>query len=166
MDKIRCEWVDLKDTLMVKYHDEEYGTKKSGLNIYFEALVLDSFQAGLSWRCILHKREAFRDSFYNFDPVRVANMDESDVLKLLENKSIVRHRGKIEATIKNAKAVLLIESKQGFKNYIDGFKSPYELSKSLKKLGFSYVGETTCHEIMASLGLIPVHEESCFRYVK
>jgi len=164
MEKIRCRWVDLSDALMLKYHDEEYGTKKHGLNVYFEALCLDSFQAGLSWRCILHKREAFNEAFFGFDPEKVSKMDEPDVLALLENKNIVRHRGKIEATIKNAKAVLDIENKQGFETYINGFSSPSALAKALKKKGFSFVGETTCHEFMASLGLLAVHEKTCFRF--
>ena len=83
MEKIRCEWVDLNDTLMVKYHDEEYGVKRKGLIPYFEILSLEAFQAGLSWRTILHKRKAFQKAFYSFDPKKVVKMDEADVLRLL-----------------------------------------------------------------------------------
>ncbi len=165
MEKKRCSWADLSDPLMVAYHDEEYGTKRSGLDAYFEVLVLEFFQAGLSWRTILHKRENFRRAFYHFDTRRVAAMDETDIERLLGDKGIIRNRRKIEAAIKNANAALALEKTQGFDTFINSFDDPASLSKALKEKGFSFVGETVCQEIMTVLGLLkPAHEPSCFRY--
>jgi len=161
---MRCAWANTDDELMIAYHDYEYGTKRSGSSAYFEVVVLEFFQAGLSWRTILHKRENFRRAFHQFDVEKIAAMDDTDVMRLLEDKSIIRNRRKIEAAIKNAKIALEIEKEQGFDAFIDSFKTPLALSKALKKKGFSFVGETICSEIMMCLGLIPSHEETCFRY--
>ena len=165
MEKKRCAWADLSDPLMVAYHDNEYGTKRSGLDAYFEVVVLEFFQAGLSWRTILHKRENFRSAFYHFDTRRIAAMTETDIMRLMNDAGIIRNRRKIEAAIKNAKAAIEIEKTQGFENFINSFDHPASLSKALKDKGFSFVGETVCTEIMTVLGLLkPAHEPTCFRY--
>jgi len=161
---MRCGWVDLTDTKMVAYHDTEYGIKRQSLTACFEVLALESFQAGLSWRTILHKRDAFREVFLGFDPDKVAKMTEDDVLRLCEDARIIRHRGKIEATINNAKLALALEEESGFSAFLYGFSDGLMLSKALKKYGFKFVGETTCTEILTVLGVLPAHEKTCFRY--
>lgn len=164
MDKPRCAWANTDDELMVAYHDNEYGTKREGLTAYFEVLVLEFFQAGLSWRTILAKRENFREAFYHFDAEKVAAMTEDDIMRLLENPGIIRNRRKIKAAIGNAKAALIIEREQGFDTFINSFNDPATLSKALKEKGFSFLGETICKEIMMVLGLLPAHEKTCYRY--
>ncbi len=161
---VRCSWAQVDDELMVKYHDEEYGIRRSGLNAYFEKLCLESFQAGLSWRCILYKREEFRKSFYGFDPYKVAVMNDGDIESLMNNKGIVRNRRKIVAVIKNAKLVCKIEEDRGFEDYINSFSDGKILCKELKKLGFSFVGETICTEYLTSMGILDAHEKSCFMH--
>ena len=156
--------MDLTDTKMVAYHDTEYGVKRQGLAACFEVLVLEGFQAGLSWRTILHKREAFREVFFGFDPAKVARMTGDDVLVLCEDARIIRHRGKIEATIHNAKLALALEQEGGFCSYLYRFSDGPSLSKALKKRSFKFVGETTCVEILTVLGVLPAHEKTCFRY--
>ena len=162
--KSRCTWADVDDTLMVNYHDEEYGVRRTGLTAYFEKLCLESFQAGLSWRCILHKREEFRKCFHGFDPYRVCNMTDGDLGILMENKGIVRNRRKIEAVIKNAKITIAIEKEMGYENYINAFTDGGLLSKDMKKKGFSFVGPTICWEYLTSIGLLTAHEEFCYKY--
>lgn len=164
VEKTRCGWVDLSDTKMVKYHDEEYGVKQSGFAACFEVLSLEGFQAGLSWRTVLHKREAFREVFFGFDPALVAKMTADDVLRLCEDTRIIRHRGKIEAVIQNAAKAIELEKDSGFSAFIYGFSDGATLSKALKKRGFKFVGQTTCTEILTVLGVLPAHEKSCFRY--
>jgi DNA-3-methyladenine glycosylase I len=160
----RCEWAQVDDPLMVKYHDEEYGVRRTGFVAYFEKLCLESFQAGLSWRCILHKREAFRQSFLGFDPYKVSLMDEKDIEKLMGNKAIVRNRRKIEAVIKNAKLAIKIEEDGGFESYINAYDNGQMLAKDLKKRGFSFVGETICQAYLTSIGVLKAHEKGCFKY--
>ncbi len=142
----------------------EYGVKQSGFIDCFEVLSLEGFQAGLSWRTVLHKRKAFREVFLGFDPSRVAKMNEDDVLRLCEDTRIIRHHGKIEAVIHNAALALALEKEIGFCHFIYGFLDGASLSKALKKRGFKFVGETTCNEILTVLGVLPAHEKGCFRY--
>lgn len=149
---------------MVEYHDTEYGVKISTFTDCFEVVSLEGFQAGLSWRTILYKREAFREVFYGFDPHRVSKMTSDDVLRLCEDARIIRHRGKIEAVIKNAQLAIQLEQDGGFCRFIHSFSDGASLSKALKKLGFKFVGPTTCTEILTVLGVLPAHEKTCFRY--
>lgn len=162
VEKTRCSWVDLADTKMVAYHDTEYGAKRESLTECFEVLSLEGFQSGLSWRTILHKREAFREVFFGFDPAKVARMTSDDVLRLCEDARIIRHRGKIEAAINNAKLALQIEKENGFCAFLYSFTDGETMSKALKKLGFKFVGPTTCTEILTVLGVLPAHQPNCF----
>ena len=153
----RCPWCGTEE-IYVRYHDEEWGVPEYDSRALWEKLVLDGFQAGLSWITILKKREAFRAAFAGFDPQVVANYDESDVQRLLGDAGIIRHRGKIEAAIKGARLWQEIESREGFSNYIwkyvDGVpvqnrpadmsdipaatEVSTRLSKDLKKAGFTH----------------------------
>ncbi len=149
---------------MVAYHDTEYGVRRSRLSDCFEVLCLEAFQAGLSWRTILQKREAFREVFFGFDPAKVARMNEDDVLRLCEDARIVRHRGKIEAAIHNAKLTLSVEQESGFCAFLYRFSDGASLSKALKQRGFKFVGETACTEILTVIGVLPAHRKGCFLY--
>ena len=179
MMKKRCTWVEGKEEIYIKYHDEEWGIAKYDDDILFEMLVLESFQAGLSWITILKKREAFREAFDNFDIEKIINYDESKVNELLENKNIIRHEGKIRATINNAKVFKEIQKEENsFSNYIWGFtdgkiikadyKTKSELSdkiaKDLKKKGMKFVGSTTIYSYLESIGIIDNHTKDCFKY--
>ena len=113
--KKRCSWVEGKEDIYIKYHDDEWGVAKYNDDILFEMLVLESFQAGLSWITILKKRESFREAFDNFNIEKIINYDESKVCKLLENEKIIRHEGKIRATINNAKVFKEIQKEHGIK---------------------------------------------------
>lgn len=184
-DKInRCSW-PMNDELMLRYHDEEWGVPVHDDLKLFEFLVLDAFQAGLSWRTILRKRENFRKAFDQFNPAKIAEYNEDKVQQLLLDKGIIRNRLKIRATIKNARSFLQIVDEYGsFDRYIwqfTGYKtirnswskteeipvsSPESdaMSKSLKKLGFSFVGTTICYAFMQAAGMVNDHLISCFRY--
>lgn len=184
-DKInRCSW-PMNDELMLRYHDEEWGVPVHDDLKLFEFLVLDAFQAGLSWRTVLHKRENFRKAFDQFNPAKIAEYNEDKVQQLLLNKGIIRNKLKIRATIKNARSFLQIVDEYGsFDRYIwqfTGYKtirnswskteeipvsSPESdaMSKSLKKLGFSFVGTTICYAFMQAAGMVNDHLISCFRY--
>lgn len=179
----RCDWCG-NDPIYVKYHDEEWGVPEWESGALWEKLVLDGFQAGLSWLTILKKRDAFREGFANFDPHVVAEFTEDDVLKLLQDKGIVRHRGKIESAIKGARAWQKIEAEQGFDNYlwqfVDGaplqtnFKSMSEvppftdlstvISKDLKKRGFNFCGPTIVYAFMEAVGMANDHIVGCPRH--
>jgi DNA-3-methyladenine glycosylase I len=181
--KIRCEWC-LKDALYVRYHDEEWGVPIHDDPTLFEMLILETFQAGLSWHTILKKREGFRLAFDNFDVERIAKYGREDVEILLGNTEIIRHRGKIEAAICNAKQYLRLQKKYGsFDAYIWQFtghktinikirsctdvqaKTPHSdaMSKALKKEGFKFVGTITCMAFMEATGMINDHFEDCWR---
>ena len=179
MMKKRCTWVEGKEEIYIKYHDEEWGIAKYDDDILFEMLALESFQAGLSWITILKKRETFREAFDDFDIEKIINYDESKVNELLENKNIIRHEGKIRATINNAKVFKEIQKEEGsFSNYIwsftDGeiikaeYKTKSELSdkiaKDLKKKGMKFVGSTTIYSYLESIGIIDNHTKNCFKY--
>lgn len=177
--KKRCSWVEGKEEIYIKYHDEEWGVAKYNDDILFEMLVLESFQAGLSWITILKKREAFKEAFDNFNIEKIINYDESKVHELLENESIIRHEGKIRATINNAKVFKDIQKEEGsFSNYIWGFtdgkiiKAEYktksdlsdDIAKDLKKKGMKFVGSTTIYSYLEAIGIIDNHTKDCFRY--
>jgi len=180
----RCKWVDLKSPLYIKYHDEEWGVPKFDDRDLFELLILEGFQAGLSWITVLKKREAFRSSFNNFDVKKVAKYDESKITELLNNADIIRSRNKIESAINNAKVFIEIQKEFGsFSNYIWKFTNGKvikntddnlkvssslsdEISKDLKKRGMKYVGTVIIYSYLQSIGVINDHEIECFRYKK
>lgn len=175
---IRCSWCG-ENPLYVDYHDQEWGEPVYERDSLFESLCLEGQQAGLSWITVLRKREHYRRVFYDFDAVKVAKMGESDVERLLQDAGIIRHRGKIEAIIGNAKAVLALESEeQGFTELVwsykpealgDGIPIPTQtteslaMSKILKKKGFRFVGPTTCYAFMQAVGMVDDHAPDCFK---
>jgi len=183
-DSQRCDWAGT-DALNVAYHDTEWGTPLHDDSRLFELLTLEGAQAGLSWLTILRKREGYRKAFAGFDPQRVAGFDHQRIEQLVLNPAIVRHRGKIESTINNARRVVALwESGRTLDetvwSFVDGtplqnrWKSMSELpaytpaslamSKALKKAGFRFVGETTCYAFMQAAGLVNDHLVSCPRH--
>ncbi|MEE4260017.1 MAG: DNA-3-methyladenine glycosylase I [Bacteroidales bacterium] len=183
-DKLRCPWPAGKAN-DIKYHDEEWGVPVHDDRKLFEFIVLDSFQAGLSWSTILNKRENFRKAFDNFEPATIALYDEKKIEELLRNKGIIRNQLKIRSTITNAQHFLEIQKEFGsFDKYIwqftggkpiinqwnnhshiptSTFKSD-AMSKDLKKRGFKFVGTTICYAFMQGAGMVNDHLIYCFRY--
>lgn len=180
----RCSWC-LGSPEMVHYHDAEWGVPLHDDALHFEYLVLDSFQAGLSWRTILHKRENFRRALHGFDAERIARYGANDVERLLADAGIVRHRRKIEATITNARAFLDLRERAGSFDafvwaFVDGrplqnrWRAMGEvpsktvrsdaLSRALVAEGFRFVGSTTCYAYMQAAGLVNDHIVDCFRH--
>ncbi len=179
----RCGWAG-PEQIYIDYHDTEWGVPEYDSRALWEKLILDGFQAGLSWITILKKRENFRTAFQGFDPNVIANWGEGEVTRLLANPGIIRHRGKIEATIGNARAYLDIEAKGGFDaflwNYVDGRPiqnawrtlaevpayTPLseQVSKDLKKAGFRFCGPTIVYAAMQAMGLINDHLVTCPRH--
>ena len=179
----RCSWCG-DDPLYVAYHDEEWGVPERDSRALFECLILEGFQAGLSWHTILKKREAFREAFDHFAAGKIAAYGEKDVERLLGNSGIVRHRGKIEATIRGARAWLEIESSGGFNQFLWGFvdgepiqnnfssmsdvpaETPLsrDLSKALKKAGFGFCGPTITYAFMQAVGMVNDHMTACPRH--
>ncbi|MEL7060994.1 MAG: DNA-3-methyladenine glycosylase I [Acidobacteriota bacterium] len=183
-DVRRCAWVS-DDPLEIAYHDNEWGVPTRDEHRLFEMLTLEGAQAGLSWITILRKREGYRRAFVDFDPRRVAAFGPDDVERLVQDASIVRHRGKIESTISNARAVLELHAQgTSLSEFVWSFvggetqvRSPATLadvpsqtdesramSKALKKHGFRFVGPTTCYAFMQAAGLVDDHTIDCFRY--
>lgn len=180
----RCAWPG-DHPLNVSYHDNEWGVEQHDEQNLFEMMTLEGAQAGLSWLTILNKREGYRRLFSDFDAQRVADFDDVKIERLMKDASIVRHRGKIEATINNARRILALwdqgntldaiiwESVNG-KAIINHWTEledipaitpeSTDLSKRLKKLGFRFVGETTCYALMQAAGLVNDHEVTCFRH--
>jgi DNA-3-methyladenine glycosylase I len=180
---IRC--FGTGDPLMERYHDQEWGFPVHGDRDLFEHLILDCFQAGLSWRTILHKRENFREAFEGFDPERVARYRKRDIQRLLRDPGIVRNRLKIEAAVTNARAFLEIAQRVGsFDEYAWSFvggeslrgprarswdqvptssRESDALSKDLKGKGFRFVGTTVCYAFMQAVGMVDDHLAHCFR---
>ncbi len=180
----RCPWLDTTKLDYVKYHDEEWGVPVLKDNKMFEYLVLESAQAGLSWYTILKRREGYRKAFANFDVTKVAQYTLADEERLVLDASIIRHKGKISATVNNAKCFIAIQEEFGsFINYIWAFvdnkvqvsnitqladypaTSPIsdKLSKDLKKRGFKFVGSTTIYAHLQASGLINDHSNDCKR---
>ena len=178
----RCSWCG--DTpIYVKYHDEEWGVPEYDSRALWEKLVLDGFQAGLSWLTILKKRDGFREAFADFDPHKVAEFTEKDVERLLQNAGIIRHRGKIEATINGARVWQKIEAREGFDNYLWRYVDDKPLqntihtmadvpaftplseqvSKDLKKEGFKFCGPTIVYAFMQAVGMVNDHSLTCHR---
>ena len=184
--KIRCPWCD-SDPLYRAYHDQEWGVPVREDRRLFEFLILETFQAGLSWLTILRKRESFRDAFARFDPAEVARFDGGKIETLMSDASIVRNRKKIEAAICNARAFLEIQSRnESFAQYIWGFvedrtivnrfrtmkslpaTTPLaeKISADLKKNGFRFVGPTVVYAHMQATGMVNDHLVSCFRHAE
>lgn len=157
----RCFWASGDDALMRAYHDEEYGRKKGSDAALFEKLCLECFQAGLSWRTVLHKREAFREAFFGFEPERVAQMENIETL--MQNSAIIRNRRKIEAVIHNARLQMAQFAGEGsFGRYVYGFGDGDALCRDLKKRGYRFMGETICTSFLMSVGAIEAHERGCY----
>lgn len=178
-DTCRCRWVNVHNPLYVKYHDEEWGRPGRADAYLYEMLVLESFVAGLSWECVLNKREAFRAAFAGFCPEKVAAFGETEVAALLENPGIIRHRGKIAATIMNARVFLQVQQEFGsFGAYVRRFtgnelllepctrraSSPLSdaISRDLRRRGMRYMGSVTVYSWLLATGFIQAHEPECF----
>lgn len=173
----RCRWVNLNNPLYVSYHDSEWGVVSHDDAYLFELLLLESFQAGLSWECVLNKREAFKKAFDNFDYHKIANYGEEKFNELINNKDIIRNILKIKAAINNAKIFMDIQHEYGtFDKYIwqftngdiirsDGTNTRSELSDKisadLSKRGMKFVGTTIIYSYLQAIGMINDHEESC-----
>lgn len=179
MDKKRCKWCNLKNPLYVKYHDNEWCVQNFDDKYLFEMLILESFQAGLSWECILNKRENFKEAYDNFNLEKVCLYDDEKIDELLKNKGIVRNKLKIKASINNAKIFKSIKEEYGsFYNYLYTFtngKIIYEIgkatnhlsdkiSKDLKKRGMKFVGSTIIYSYLQAIGIIYSHDEECYLF--
>ena len=178
----RCFWVDENSQIYKDYHDNEWGVPKYDDHELFELLILESFQAGLSWLTVLKKREAFRKAFNNFDVKKVANYGENKVNELLQNEGIIRSKSKINSAISNAKIFIQIQKEYGsFSKYIWSFtdgkiiknkndkfevSTPLsdKISKDLKKRGMKYVGTVIIYSYLQSIGIVNDHETGCFKY--
>ncbi len=184
MEKNRCGWPG-DDSKMIEYHDNEWGKPLHDDDKLLEAIILDTFQAGLSWRTILNKRENFRKAFDDFNAVKIAGYGEKDVKILMNDAGIIRNKMKILATIENAKKFIEIKKEFGsFDKYIWQFtdyktirnnvkslnelrstsKESDEMSKDMKKRGFKFVGSTICYAFMQGAGMVNDHTIDCFRY--
>ena len=185
MARRRCGWVNPKNELYTKYHDEDWGVPIHDDQKLFEMLILEGAQAGLSWETVLKKRENYRKAFDDFNPQKVAKFDEKKIRELLQNEGIIRNRLKINSAIQNAKVFLKIQKEFGsFDKYIwefakekpikNAFKSFSEIpaktelsdiiSKDLKERGMNFVGPTITYAYMQSVGIVNDHEVGCFRY--
>ena len=175
----RCKWCNLNNLLYVKYHDEEWGIPNFDDKYLLEMLILESFQAGLSFECVLNKRESFRKAYDNFDLDKICNYDEEKIKELLNNKDIIRNKLKIKASINNAKIFRNIKNEYGsFYNYLKIFtkgKIIYEtdkttnelsdtISKDLKKRGMTFVGSIIIYSYLQAIGIINSHDKDCSFY--
>lgn len=184
MEKHRCGWC-LGDPIYIAYHDTEWGVPVKDDNTLFEFLILETFQAGLSWITILRKRENFRKAFDNFDYKKIVQYDQKKIDTLLQDAGIIRNRLKINATITNSKAFIETQKEFGsfstyiwnftdglpLKNKIENYKEAPpttalrdDISKDLKKRGFKFVGSTVIYAHMQATGMVNDHEVTCFRY--
>lgn len=178
----RCSWVNLNNPNYVNYHDYEWAVVSHDDEYLFEMLVLEMFQAGLSWECILNKRENFRECLDNFDYHKIANYDDNKMKELLENEKIIRNKLKIKAMIENAKIFINIQKEYGsfdkfiwrytdhkvIKNMNDVFRATSELSNKIShdlyQLGMRFVGSTIIYSYLQAIGMIDDHERDCFKY--
>ena len=183
VQRVRCGWATTE--LGIAYHDAEWGVPKHDDRVLFEFLILEGAQAGLSWETILRKRQAYRDAFAEFDPVKVADFGLRDVRRLMANEGIVRNRLKVDSAIRNAKAFLKVRDEFGtFDAYVWAFvggrplqsgrsrlkdvpaRTPESdaMSKDLKRRGFNFVGSTICYAYMQAVGMVNDHLIDCFRH--
>ncbi len=184
MNKIRCGW-STNDPLYIKYHDEEWGTPCHNDRKLFELLILEGFQAGLSWITILRKRKNFKNAFDNFDPQKITKYNPQKLNQLMKNEGIIRNRLKINAAKINAKCFLEVQKEFGsFDKYVWQFvngkqiknkfknlkkipaktKESDAMSRDMKKRGFKFVGSTICYAFMQATGMVNDHITECFRY--
>jgi DNA-3-methyladenine glycosylase I len=184
-DLVRCAWASGEDALMTAYHDDEWGVPRHDERTLFEFIVLEGAQAGLSWRTVLNKRDAYRRAFADFDVDTVATFDATDVNRLLADAGIIRNRAKIESTIGNALAVQRLRDEGGsldsyLWSFVDGrpvanhiaamgelpASTPVSdrMSKDMKRRGFRFVGTTICYSLMQACGLVNDHLLGCYRY--
>lgn len=177
----RCSWCNINNSRYVKYHDKEWGVLNLDDNYLFEMLILESFQAGLSWECVLNKRDGFKEAYDNFDLDKVCQFDEVKVSKLLNNKNIIRNKLKINASLNNAIIFKKIKEEFGtFYNYLKKFtnnniiyecnktssKLSDDISNDLRKRGMKFVGTTIIYSYLQAIGIINSHEKNCFMYRK
>ena len=182
-DVIRCPW-STKDPLYISYHDEEWGRPNHDGRRLFEKIILEGAQSGLSWITILKKRENYRRLFDGFDPAKVAAYDEDDVARLMGDAGIIRNQAKIRSAIKNANAFVehfgededafatflwsfvggepIVNQRKSMEDIVAVTDASTEMSKALKKLGFSFIGPTTCYAMMQSVGMVDDHLVNCF----
>ena len=173
---MRCKWCNEKNEKYVEYHDKEWGILNTEDRYLFEMLILESFQAGLSWECVLNKREAFRKSYDNFAIDKIINYDDKKIEELINNKDIIRNKLKIRASINNAKIFKKIsEEYKGFYNYLKTFTKGniiYEndkttsnlsdnISQDLQKRGMKFVGSTIIYSYLQAIGVINSHDDTC-----
>ena len=177
--KKRCKWCNLKNSLYVEYHDTEWCVPNFDDKYLYEMLILETFQAGLSWECVLNKRESFRKAYDDFELDKVISYDENKVCELLSNKGIIRNRRKINASINNSKIFKAIASEYGsFHNYLRPFTDDriiYEIdkttndlsdaiSKDLQNRGMTFVGSVIIYSYLQAIGVICSHDKDCFLY--
>lgn len=178
-DKKRCKWCNIKNEIYVKYHDEEWGIPNFDEEYLYETLILESFQAGLSWECVLNKRESFRKAFDNFDIDKICSYDKKKLQELLKNENIIRNKLKINAAINNSKVFKKIQNEYGtFYNYLKEYVKDtivYEtekttsdlsdtISKDLQKRGMKFVGSTIIYSYLQAIGIIYSHDKDCYLY--
>lgn len=179
INKVRCGWCNIQNKKYIDYHDNEWAILNIQDGYLLEMLILESFQAGLSWECILNKRESFKKAYDNFDIDKICNYDDKKISILLNDKGIIRNRLKINASIENTKIFREIKREYGsFYNYLKEFtqgKIIYEtgkttsklsdiISNDLKKRGMKFVGSTIIYSYLQAIGIINSHEEDCFKY--
>lgn len=175
----RCKWCNLKNKKYIEYHDNEWCKQNFDEKYLYEMLILESFQAGLSWECVLNKRDDFRIAFDNFDIEKICSYNEEKIQELLENKKIIRNKLKIKATITNSKIFKAIQEEYGsFYNYLKTFtkdQTIYEIdkttnelsdsiSKDLQRRGMKFVGSTIIYSYLQAIGVIYSHDKECFLY--
>ncbi len=175
----RCKWCNLNNPKYIDYHDNEWCKPNFDDEYLFEMLLLESFQAGLSWECVLNKRDDFRIAFDNFDIEKICNYKEEKIQELLSNEKIIRNKLKINAAVNNSRIFKLIQNEYGtFHNYLKKFTNDeiiYEIdkttnelsddiSKNLKKRGMKFVGSTIIYSYLQAIGIIYSHDKECFLY--
>ena len=176
----RCHWCASNNPLYIKYHDEEWGILNLDDTYLYEMLLLESFQAGLSWKCVLNKRDKFRNAFSNFNVYKIAKYDDEDIKRLMNDKGIIRNCLKIKATINNAKIFISIKQEYGtFASYLKTFwdekiiietnkvsnQLSDKISKDLIKRGMKFVGATIIYAYLQAIGIINGHEKECDKYI-
>jgi DNA-3-methyladenine glycosylase I len=184
-EPIRCPW-STNDPLYLQYHDREWGIPNRDGRQLFEKIILEGAQAGLSWILILRRRESYRAAFDGFDPAKIAAYDDADIERLASDVGIIRNRAKIKSAINNAQAFIehfggdedafadflwsfvdgepVINHRERLEDMTATTESSIEMSKSLKKLGFSFIGPTTCYALMQATGMVDDHLVTCFRH--
>lgn len=175
----RCKWCNLKNPKYIEYHDKEWCKPNFDDKYLYEMLILESFQAGLSWECVLNKRESFIKTYDNFDIEKVCNYDEKKINELMNNENIIRNKFKIKASINNSKILKKIVTEYGtFHNYLKRFTQDkviyendkttnnlsYNISNDLKKRGMKFVGSTIIYSYLQAIGVINSHDKECFLY--